>query len=153
MTEGAAAGTDLVQSSITYALGANVENLTLATAGLTEGQNFQTVLLDGYDPVAHIASPGIVGFPVYKSNEPGQLDAAGIEYEPFAGKPGARGLDTFLRAFEAGILVRAVGDITALVPDAEADVDRTQQHDPGDQNPRRGGGDVLFRHAAGTDRD
>ncbi|MFZ9629907.1 MAG: ABC transporter substrate-binding protein [Ilumatobacteraceae bacterium] len=55
----------------------------LATAGLTEGENFQTVLLDGYDPLAHIASPGIVGFPVYKSNEPGQLDAAGVEYDLF----------------------------------------------------------------------
>ncbi|MEN9705561.1 MAG: hypothetical protein RLZZ393_1440 [Pseudomonadota bacterium] len=53
---------------------------------------------------------------------PGVIDirnyglTAGIEYEPTAGKPGARGLDTFLRAFEAGILVRAVGDITALSP-------------------------------------
>jgi len=39
-----------------------------------------------------------------------------VEYEPFAGKPGARGFDTFVRAFDAGILVRAAGDITALSP-------------------------------------
>jgi beta-alanine--pyruvate transaminase len=41
---------------------------------------------------------------------------AAIEYEPFAGRPGARGFDTFLRAYEAGILVRAAGDMTALSP-------------------------------------
>jgi len=41
---------------------------------------------------------------------------AGIEYEPIAGKPGARGFDTFVRAFEAGILIRVTGDIIALSP-------------------------------------
>jgi beta-alanine--pyruvate transaminase len=41
---------------------------------------------------------------------------AGIEYEPIAGAPGKRGFDVFLKAFEAGILVRAAGDITALSP-------------------------------------
>ena len=39
-----------------------------------------------------------------------------IEYEPIAGAPGKRGFDTFLKAFDAGILVRAAGDITALSP-------------------------------------
>jgi beta-alanine--pyruvate transaminase len=53
---------------------------------------------------------------------PGVIDvrnyglAAAIDYEPWAGKPGARGFDTFLRAFDAGILVRGAGDITALSP-------------------------------------
>ena len=53
---------------------------------------------------------------------PGVIDirsyglVAAIEYEPWAGKPGARGFDTFLRSFEAGILVRAAGDITAMSP-------------------------------------
>lgn len=55
----------------------------LATAGLVEGDNFDTVLLDGFDPVAHIALDGIVGFPGYKSNEPGALERAGIEFELF----------------------------------------------------------------------
>ncbi len=55
----------------------------LATAGLIEGDNFDTVLLDGFDPVAHIALDGIVGFPGYKSNEPGALERAGIEFELF----------------------------------------------------------------------
>jgi beta-alanine--pyruvate transaminase len=41
---------------------------------------------------------------------------AAIEYEPIAGAPGKRGFDTFLKAFDEGILVRAAGDITAMSP-------------------------------------
>jgi beta-alanine--pyruvate transaminase len=41
---------------------------------------------------------------------------AAVEYEPIAGSPGKRGFDTFLKAFDAGILVRAAGDITAMSP-------------------------------------
>ena len=55
----------------------------LAGAGLVHGENYDTVLLDGFDPVAHIALDGIDGFPGYKSNEPGTLDRAGIEYDLF----------------------------------------------------------------------
>jgi beta-alanine--pyruvate transaminase len=53
---------------------------------------------------------------------PGVMDirnyglVAAIEYEPIAGSPGKRGFDTFLKAFDAGILVRAAGDITAMSP-------------------------------------
>jgi len=39
-----------------------------------------------------------------------------VELEPIAGKPGARGFDVFVRAFEKGILVRVTGDIIALSP-------------------------------------
>jgi len=39
-----------------------------------------------------------------------------VELEPIPGKPGARGFDTFVRAFEQGILVRVTGDIIALSP-------------------------------------
>jgi beta-alanine--pyruvate transaminase len=39
-----------------------------------------------------------------------------IELEPMPGKPGARGFDVFVRAFEKGILVRVTGDIIALSP-------------------------------------
>jgi beta-alanine--pyruvate transaminase len=39
-----------------------------------------------------------------------------VELEPITGKPGARGFDTFVRAFEKGILVRVTGDIIALSP-------------------------------------
>jgi len=53
---------------------------------------------------------------------PGVIDVrnyglvAAIEYEPIAGSPGARGFNTFLKAYDAGILVRAAGDITAMSP-------------------------------------
>ncbi len=39
-----------------------------------------------------------------------------IELEPIPGKPGARAFDVFLRAFEAGVLIRTTGDIIALSP-------------------------------------
>jgi ABC-type nitrate/sulfonate/bicarbonate transport system substrate-binding protein len=55
----------------------------LAGEGLAEGENYETVLLDGFDPVAHIALDEIDGFPGYKSNEPGALDRAGIDYDLF----------------------------------------------------------------------
>ena len=55
----------------------------LASVGLVENEDYTTVLLDGFDPVAHIALDDIVGFPGYKSNEPGTLDRAGIEYDLF----------------------------------------------------------------------
>ena len=41
---------------------------------------------------------------------------AGIELAPRDGAAGARGMDAFKRAFEAGILVRVTGDIIALSP-------------------------------------
>ena len=55
----------------------------LAQAGLVEGEDFDTVLLDGFDPVQHIAIESIVGFPGYKSNEPGALERAGIAFDLF----------------------------------------------------------------------
>ena len=55
----------------------------LAQAGLVEGEDFDTVLLDGFDPVQHIAIESIVGFPGYKSNEPGALERADIAFDLF----------------------------------------------------------------------
>ncbi|HEU4841297.1 MAG TPA: ABC transporter substrate-binding protein [Ilumatobacteraceae bacterium] len=55
----------------------------LAGAGLVEGTDYQTVLLDGFDPIAHYNLDGIVGFPGYKSNEPGQLERAGLPFTLF----------------------------------------------------------------------
>ena len=55
----------------------------LAGAGLAEGTDYKTVLLDGFDPIAHYHLEGIAGFPGYKSNEPGQLDRAGLAYDLF----------------------------------------------------------------------
>jgi beta-alanine--pyruvate transaminase len=53
---------------------------------------------------------------------PGVIDVrnyglvACIEYEPIPGKPGARGYDVFLRAWQSNVLVRAAADGTALSP-------------------------------------
>ena len=55
----------------------------LATAGLTENEDYETVLIDGFDPMAHIAIESIDGFPGYKSNEPGTLERNGIDFDLF----------------------------------------------------------------------
>jgi NitT/TauT family transport system substrate-binding protein len=54
----------------------------LAQAGLDRGSDYSEVLLDGFDPQAHLAT-GIDALPVYKSNEPGQLEAAGVAFNLF----------------------------------------------------------------------
>jgi NitT/TauT family transport system substrate-binding protein len=54
----------------------------LAKAGLKRGTDYKEVLLDGFDPKQHLQQ-AIDALPVYKSNEPGQLDAAGIKYKMF----------------------------------------------------------------------
>jgi beta-alanine--pyruvate transaminase len=41
---------------------------------------------------------------------------AGIELASIPGKPGARAMDAFKRAFAEGILIRVTGDIIALSP-------------------------------------
>ncbi|HEY7627203.1 MAG TPA: ABC transporter substrate-binding protein [Ilumatobacteraceae bacterium] len=79
----------------------------LKQAGLTEGEDYETVLLDGFDPKVHIAIPEIVGFPGWKSSEPNQLRAAGIPFELYDptdyGIPGSFGVlytnSTFLGEF------------------------------------------------------
>ncbi|MGB8858564.1 MAG: ABC transporter substrate-binding protein [Ilumatobacteraceae bacterium] len=54
----------------------------LAKAGLLEGDDYEVVSFDNqYDPMINIAVPDIVGFPAFKSNEPGQLDARGVKYK------------------------------------------------------------------------
>ena len=67
----------------------------LNKAGLKRGTDYKEVLLDGFDPKVHIGLP-IDAMPVYKSNEPGQLDAAKIAYKLFdptaEGVPGSFGL-------------------------------------------------------------
>ena len=47
--------------------------------GSSRATDYDTVLLDGFDPLAHIAIDDIDGFPGYLSNEPGQLERAGID--------------------------------------------------------------------------
>ena len=86
----------------------------LATLGIYEREGlFQRV-----NDIAHYWEDAVHSL----KGLPGVIDVrnyglvAAIEYEPFAGRPGARGFDTFLRAFDANILVRAAGDATALSP-------------------------------------
>jgi NitT/TauT family transport system substrate-binding protein len=55
-------------------LPASIE-VMLSGAGLTEGENYDTVLLDGFDPTAHIAIDAIVGFPGWKSDRSRGLHA------------------------------------------------------------------------------
>ena len=66
----------------------------LASNGLSRGSGYQEVLLDGFDPISQLEQ--VDALPVYKSNEPGQLDAAGVAYTMFdpaaEGIPGSFGL-------------------------------------------------------------
>jgi len=41
---------------------------------------------------------------------------AGVELEPRAGAPGARGFDAFLKCFELGVMIRSTGDTLAMSP-------------------------------------
>jgi len=40
----------------------------------------------------------------------------GVELEPRAAAPGARGFDVFIQCFNRGALIRVTGDIIALSP-------------------------------------
>jgi ABC-type nitrate/sulfonate/bicarbonate transport system substrate-binding protein len=81
----------------------------LKKAGLTEGTDYNTVDISslGFDPKVHIEIPEIIGFPGYKSNEPLQLEAAGIPFKLYDpadyGIPGSFGVlytnSTFLADF------------------------------------------------------
>lgn len=53
----------------------------LEIAGLERG-TFTELLLDGFDPVSHFEL-GIDALPVFKSNEPSTLDAAGLAYTAY----------------------------------------------------------------------
>ncbi len=54
----------------------------LAKNGLVRGKDYEELSLEGFDPVVQLEQP-IDALPVYKSNEPGQLDAAGVKYHLF----------------------------------------------------------------------
>jgi NitT/TauT family transport system substrate-binding protein len=66
----------------------------LLAAGL-KATDYKVVLLDGFDPVAQMKLP-IDALPVFKSNEPNQLDKAGVKYTLFdpakSGIPGSFGI-------------------------------------------------------------
>ena len=132
----------------------------LASAGLEEGDDYETVLLDGFDPLAHWALDGIVGFPGYKSNEPGQLERAGIAFDLFDPTdydvPGSFGVlyttrqfidehptaaQDFLRASMRG-LADAVADPAGAAATAIALVEAGRQP----ELPVRRGRDVPLEH-------
>lgn len=103
----------------------------LAKAGLVEGTDYETVLLEGFDPKVHIEVPDIVGFPGYKSNEPKQLEAAGIPFGLFDpsedGIPGSFGIiytnSTFLTEFPTAaedFMRAAMKGLADAVADPEA---------------------------------
>ena len=105
---GPTVATEFVGGSITsQGPSADRVKAMLAKIGLIEGTDYNTVLLEGYDPLVHIQVPDIVGFPGYKSNEPNQLVAAGVKvkvYDPSdMGVPGSFGVlytnSTFLTEF------------------------------------------------------
>ncbi|MGB3736550.1 MAG: ABC transporter substrate-binding protein, partial [Ilumatobacter sp.] len=113
-------------------------DVMLRGAGLVEGENFDTVLLDGFDPVAHIAIDQIAGLPGWKSNEVGTLERDGIGVQLFDpldfGVPGSFGViftsqsfidehptaaEDFVRATTQG-LADAVADPAAAAASAVA---------------------------------
>ena len=53
----------------------------LAQQGLTEGTDFDTVAVEGFDPVAHMSIDAIVGVPGWRSNEPGALERADVGFD------------------------------------------------------------------------
>ena len=71
-------------------------DVMLRGAGLEAGDDFDIVQVDGLDPVAHLATPDIVGVPGWKSNEVGVLERAGVgvaEFDPLDfGVPGSFGM-------------------------------------------------------------
>jgi beta-alanine--pyruvate transaminase len=75
----------------------------LLTRGTELGPYFADALhsLKGLPHVIDIRNIGLVG---------------AIELEPIAGQPTKRAFSAFLKAFEAGVLIRTTGDIIALSP-------------------------------------
>ena len=55
---------------------------------------------------------------------------AGIELEPIAGEPTKRAFSAFLKAYDAGLLVRTTGDIIALSPPLMIEKSHIDEMDP-----------------------
>ena len=83
--DGAAATLDDIRGTKIGVKGAITPSVKamLAKAGLVQDVDYETVLLDGFDPMVHIEAPDIVGFPGYKSNEPHQLKANDVPFKLF----------------------------------------------------------------------
>ncbi len=91
------------QLGILFALPPAVAVMLQQEADLVEGDDFSTVLLDGFDPVAHMAIDDIAGRPGWRSNEPGALARAGVAFDVYDPSdydiPGSFGLVYTNRAF------------------------------------------------------
>lgn len=65
-------------------------------AGLVEGDDYETVLLEGFDPLAHWAIDDVAAVPGWRSNEPGALERGGVTFDVYDpgeyGIPGSFGL-------------------------------------------------------------
>lgn len=72
-------------------------------ADLAEGDDYQTVLLDGFDPLAHWAIGDVAAIPGWRSNEPGALERAGETFDLYdpgeVGIPGSFGVIYTSREF------------------------------------------------------
>jgi len=72
-------------------------------ANLTEGDDYSTVPVQGFDPVAHWALPGLAGVTGWRSNEPGTLEREGLDFDLYDpvdyGIPGSFGVIYTNRAF------------------------------------------------------
>ena len=66
--------------------GAVPDTLAVDDAVIDSGdvQDFQTVVLEGFDPTAHWALPNIAGIPGWRSNEPGALERYGQGFKAAA---------------------------------------------------------------------
>lgn len=75
----------------------------LANVGLTEHDGYQTVLVDGFDPLIHYAIEDLDGFTAHRSNEPGTLERADLDFVTISpadfGVPGSHGVTYTAQAF------------------------------------------------------
>lgn len=78
------------------ALPPSIAVLLQQEAGLSEGDDYRTALLDGFDPFAHWAIDDIAALPGWRSNEPGALERGGETFDVYDpgeyGVPGSFGL-------------------------------------------------------------
>lgn len=85
----------------------------LSKAGLTRDVDYETVTVDGFDPVQHFALP-IDALPGWRSNEPGRLERAGVPFTTFDplenGVPGSFGV-----VFTSSSFATANPEVTADV--------------------------------------
>lgn len=81
---------------VKFALPPAVAVMLRQEASLVEGEDFDTVLLEGFDPFAHWALEDVAAVPGWRSNEPGALERGGETFDLYdpgdVGIPGSFGL-------------------------------------------------------------